>query len=126
MLTLPLTHNVWFCGFVLAAKQALTCRLSRNDSGRLVSVLDLPGDVLIVPQATLGGKLKGKAMQYHNNIDKDKGLELYEHFVETCRRLLDESACAKERGCVVRCGTYGNLQVLQLNTNGPFTHVLEL
>ena len=117
---------MWFCGFLLAAKQALTCRLSRNDSGRLVSVLDLPGDVLIVPQATLGGKLKGKVMQYHNNIDKDKGLELYEQFVKTCRRLLDESACAKEHGCVVRCGTYGNLQVLQLNTNGPFTHVLEL
>jgi len=38
------------------------------------SILDLPGDVLIVPQATLGGKMKGKVIQYHANIDKTEGI----------------------------------------------------
>ena len=91
-----------------------------------MSIVDLPGDVLIVPQATLGGRLKGKSMQYHANIDKDKGLQLYERFINTCRQVLEQGVRTEGCECVVKYGTYGNLQVLQLDTNGPFTHVLEL
>ena len=91
-----------------------------------MSILDLPGDILIVPQATLGGKLKGKVMQYHNNINKDIGKTLYIKFVECIENAVNGSAKAVELNCKVHKGTYGNLQVLNMNTNGPYTHTIEL
>nr|XP_020467235.1 probable D-tyrosyl-tRNA(Tyr) deacylase 2 [Monopterus albus] len=106
----------------------LNLRLCESDSGRMVSVLELPGSVLIVPQATLGGKAKGRAMQYHNNIHKDDGLRLYSAFVALCEKeLMAAAASSAGRGAeiTVKHGTYGNRQVLKLDTNGPYTHMME-
>lgn len=87
----------------------------------MASVLELPGSLLIVPQATLGGKAKGRAMQYHNNIGKEDGLQLYSTFVSLCEKELTAAAA----GVTVKHGTYGNRQVLTLDTNGPYTHLME-
>ena len=103
----------------------LTVRLSETDGGKLVSILDLPGDLLIVPQATLGGRLKGRAMQYHNIIDKSAGFRLYGEFTELCKSTVNSNSISQEKNCVVQCGTYGNRQVLEIDTNGPYTHILE-
>nr|XP_010304898.1 PREDICTED: probable D-tyrosyl-tRNA(Tyr) deacylase 2 [Balearica regulorum gibbericeps] len=103
----------------------LNVKLSENGSGEYVSVLDLPGDVLIIPQATLGGKLKGRKMQYHANIEKEKGLELYSQFVTLCEKELAANTKCMEAGALVKHGTYGNRQVLKLDTNGPYTHLIE-
>ncbi|XP_069640123.1 D-aminoacyl-tRNA deacylase 2 [Haliaeetus albicilla] len=103
----------------------LNVKLSENESSKYVSVLDLPGDVLIIPQATLGGKLKGRKMQYHANIEKEKGLELYSQFVTLCEKELAANAKCMEAGVLVKHGTYGNRQVLKLDTNGPYTHLIE-
>ncbi|NXI97103.1 DTD2 deacylase, partial [Psophia crepitans] len=103
----------------------LNAKLSENESGEYVSVLDLPGDVLIIPQATLGGKLKGRKMQYHANIEKEKGLKLYSQFVTLCEKELAANAKCMEAGVLVKHGTYGNRQVLKLDTNGPYTHLTE-
>ncbi|XP_028250530.1 D-aminoacyl-tRNA deacylase 2-like [Parambassis ranga] len=97
----------------------LNLRLCESSSGKMVSVLELPGDLLIVPQATLGGKAKGRGMQYHNNIGKEDGLRLYASFVALCEK--EVSAAGRE----VKHGTYGNRQVLMLDTNGPYTHLME-
>lgn len=83
--------------------------------------MELPGSLLIVPQATLGGKTKGRAMQYHNNIGKEDGLQLYSAFVSLCEKELSAAAA----GVTVKHGTYGNRQVLTLDTNGPYTHLME-
>ncbi|KAM4777610.1 D-aminoacyl-tRNA deacylase 2 isoform 6-T6 [Cyanocitta cristata] len=83
------------------------------------------GDVLIIPQATLGGKPKGRRMQYHANIEKEKGLELYSQFVTLCEKELAANAKCVEAGVLVKHGTYGNRQVLKLDTNGPYTHVID-
>ncbi|XP_049681406.1 D-aminoacyl-tRNA deacylase 2 isoform X2 [Accipiter gentilis] len=83
------------------------------------------GDVLIIPQATLGGKLKGRKMQYHANIEKEKGLELYSQFVTLCEKELAANAKCMEAGVLVKHGTYGNRQVLKLDTNGPYTHLIQ-
>ncbi|XP_054758882.2 D-aminoacyl-tRNA deacylase 2-like isoform X3 [Lytechinus pictus] len=108
------------------AKFALNIRLSEALTGsKLVSILDLPGDILVVPQATLGGKAKGKMMQYHSNISKDTGRELYQKFVDLCEADIARNARTSEANCKVRGGTYGNRQVLSLQTNGPFTHTME-
>lgn len=99
-------------------------KLCETATGKYTSVLELPGSVLIVPQATLGGKPKGKGMQYHGNIGKDEGLKLYDSFVSLCQSEL--SACQKtDTFTEVKRGTYGNRQVLKLDTNGPYTHLME-
>ncbi|XP_019471252.1 D-aminoacyl-tRNA deacylase 2 isoform X1 [Meleagris gallopavo] len=103
----------------------LNVKLSENENGEYVSVLDLPGNVLIIPQATLGGKLKGRKMQYHANIEKEKGMELYSQFVTLCEKELAANAKCMEAGVLVKHGTYGNRQVLKLDTNGPYTHLVE-
>ncbi|XP_026160114.1 D-aminoacyl-tRNA deacylase 2 [Mastacembelus armatus] len=104
----------------------LNLRLCESDSGKLVSVLELPGSLLIVPQATLGGKAKGRAMQYHNNISKEDGLRLYGAFVSLCEEELRAGPSAQSGAEVtVKHGTYGNRQVLKLDTNGPYTHLME-
>ncbi len=39
-------------------------KIDTNAEGRPASVLDTGGDVLVVPQASLSGKLKGNTPQY--------------------------------------------------------------
>ncbi|KAK3595546.1 hypothetical protein CHS0354_021654 [Potamilus streckersoni] len=107
-------------------KSCLNVKLSSSaENEKLVSVLDLPGDVLIVPQASLGGNLKGKVMQYHRNIDKDEGIHLYNQFVTLCKDTVQSCNKCREKGCVVMAGTYGNRQVLKMDTDGPYTHLIE-
>ncbi|XP_003924274.1 D-aminoacyl-tRNA deacylase 2 [Saimiri boliviensis] len=103
----------------------LNVKLSETENGKQVSILDLPGNILIIPQATLGGRLKGRNMQYHSNSGKEEGFELYSQFVTLCEKeVAANSKCAKA-GVVVKHGTYGNRQVLKLDTNGPYTHLIE-
>lgn len=106
-------------------KSVLGARLSELENGKLVSILDLPGDILIIPQATLGGNLKGKVMQYHKNINKDEGLNLYTKFVQMCEGAVSKSEKCREKSTVVKFGTYGNRQVFSSDTNGPYSHYLE-
>ena len=99
--------------------------MSESDNGKLVSVLDLPGDILIIPQATLGGNLKGKSMQYHKNISKDEGLDLYTKFIHMCETAMSQADKCREKQTSVKHGTYGNRQVFSTDTNGPYSHFLE-
>lgn len=103
----------------------LNVKLSETENGKHVSILDLPGNILIIPQATLGGKVKGRNMQYHSNSGKEEGLELYSQFVTLCEKELAANDKCAEAGVVVEHGTYGNRQVLKLDTNGPYTHLIE-
>ncbi|XP_028935128.1 D-aminoacyl-tRNA deacylase 2 isoform X1 [Ornithorhynchus anatinus] len=103
----------------------LNVKLSESENGQHVSVLDLPGDILIIPQATLGGKVKGRGVQYHCNSGKEEGLGLYSQFVELCEKELTSNSKCAEAGVTVKHGTYGNRQVLKLDTNGPYTHLIE-
>ena len=111
--------------FSSSVKGVLNVRLSDNEEGKLVSILELPGDVLVIPQATLGGRVKGKAMQYHANVEKVLGEDLYSEFVELCRQTVEKNPVGGERGCEFKWGTYGNRQVSAIDTNGPYTHILE-
>ena len=83
------------------------------------------GNILIIPQATLGGRVKGRSMQYHCNSGKEEGLELYSQFVNLCKKELAANSKCAEAGVVVKHGTYGSRQVLKLDTNGPYTHLIE-
>uniref|UniRef100_A0A8C5KQQ5 D-aminoacyl-tRNA deacylase n=1 Tax=Jaculus jaculus TaxID=51337 RepID=A0A8C5KQQ5_JACJA len=103
----------------------LNVKLSETENGKHTSILDLPGDILIIPQATLGGRVKGKSMQYHSNCGKEEGLELYSQFVHLCEKEVAANSKCAAAGVVVEHGTYGNRQVLKLDTNGPYTHLIE-
>ncbi|XP_067142199.1 D-aminoacyl-tRNA deacylase 2-like [Centruroides vittatus] len=97
---------------------ALSVKLCETEDRGMVSIVDLPGDILIVPQACLGGRLKGKSFQYHRIINKSEGFELYEVFIKKCKELVAEKIN-------VKYGTYGNRQVLNMETNGPYTHIID-
>lgn len=64
-------------------------------------------------------------MQYHNNIGKEDGQGLYASFVTHCEKELSSASKCAEAGTEVKHGTYGNRQVLKLDTNGPYTHLME-
>ncbi|ESN91658.1 hypothetical protein HELRODRAFT_69972 [Helobdella robusta] len=100
----------------------MSLRLSTSDDGELVTVVDLPGDILIVPQACLGGKVKGKSVQYHSNINKEEGERLYKEFIQTCKNKFTPEAPNNK----LVAGIYGARQVLSMDTNGPYSHVVDL
>lgn len=115
-------------GYHTQMKSILNVRLSETTGRpRNVSVLELPGNVLIVPQATLGGKMKGRSVQYHSNISKDEGRVFYEKFITLCEETVQANSTnlPDSPPKKVKHGTYGNRQVLSVETNGPFTHVFD-
>lgn len=116
---------------------------------RAQSLIDAPHvDVLIVPQASMGGKLKKDgSMQFHGLLSKDVAKTLYYRFCRCMREArgisddmvdvnglvradrVDSSVAADEwlryAGRVVN-GTFGYRQALRFESAGPFTHFLEL
>lgn len=107
-------------------KSLINVKLSETDDENHVSIIDLPGDVLVIPQATLGGKMKGKAIQYHNNIEKEKGKQLYEKFIQLLESNLKSSSKWFENNCKLKYGTYGIRQVYSTQTNGPYLHIIDI
>eukprot|EP00004_Rigifila_ramosa_P020841 TRINITY_DN5460_c0_g1_i2.p1 TRINITY_DN5460_c0_g1~~TRINITY_DN5460_c0_g1_i2.p1 ORF type:complete len:114 (-),score=18.06 TRINITY_DN5460_c0_g1_i2:57-398(-) len=92
-----------------------------NSAAPRVPLTEVPNfNILVVPQASLGGKLRGTTMQYHGNAPKDDGARLYDEFVALLRK---EGAA---HNVTVVAGTYGNRQALEFSSSGPFTHVLNL
>lgn len=92
-----------------------------GESVRRKSVIDCNFDILVIPQATLGGKLKGSTTQYHGLVSKDLGSELFNYFVNAIREYKSTQGWLGN----VESGVYGSRQILQMETNGPFTHVFE-
>ena len=110
------------------SSSVMKARLCRSEtSGKKVSVLDRRGDVMIVPQATLGGSLKGKQFQYHKNTTPELGASLFKKFVDCVQQAGGFSAPpGTSPAPVLAAGTYGNRQILTMTTNGPATHIIEL
>ncbi len=75
-----------------------------------------------------GGRMKGKMIQYHNNVNKDIGLELYEKFICLCKKHTSENEnwCKSKIDLKIVHGTYGIRQVYSTETNGPYLHLIEL
>ncbi|XP_003739805.1 D-aminoacyl-tRNA deacylase 2 [Galendromus occidentalis] len=114
-----------------AAQFALQLKLCETESGRHVSILELPADVLLIPQACLGGKKKGNSMQYHQLIDKTRGRELFDVMKSELEKLVSLSkpqhsadGAARPR---VLSGIYGQRQKLKIDASlGPSSHVIDL
>merc|ERR1719309_23090 len=103
-----------------AAKTVMKVKLCEVDNQpKRKSTLDTGTDLLIIPQATLGGKLKGNSLQYHSNCSPQQGEELYDQFCEQI-----QADAGPEIS--VRRGVYGARQVVSMQTNGPYSHCFDV
>jgi len=84
-----------------------------------ISVQEAKGSILIIPQASLLGKLKQKKVQYHGLIDKDAGLQLYKVLVDLFTTVVGKQEADSTK---VVAGVYGNRQGLKMDSSGPNTH----
>jgi D-aminoacyl-tRNA deacylase len=107
----------------------VTTKYYINEDGKACSIQDVPCDVLIVPQASLAGKIKQKNVQYHSLIEKSEGEIIYSLFVELMKNSIHEKSKFQliliKQGSL-QSGVYGNRQGLKFNSEGPFTHTFEL
>lgn len=73
--------------------------------------------VLVVSQFTLFGKLKGNKPDFHDAMNGEDALTLFNHFVETMR-----ADYIPER---VQIGAFGQYMHIDMEGDGPVTLVLE-
>jgi len=100
------------------AEKCAGLRVFTNSEGKMdLSVLDVKGSVLVVPQFTLYGDVhKGKRPNFTNAAGPEMGKELYEHFCE--------QVC-KVHGLVVQTGVFGAHMDVELVNDGPVTIWIE-
>uniref|UniRef100_A0A0X3P4K4 D-aminoacyl-tRNA deacylase n=1 Tax=Schistocephalus solidus TaxID=70667 RepID=A0A0X3P4K4_SCHSO len=97
---------------------------SRNEE--LVSILELPGDIVLIPHFCLGGRLKGNRFQYHAIAPRDQAEVLFRSLFCECKEICTTNTNWLSSNKQVFAGTYGIRQVLSYESNGPFTHVVEI
>ncbi|GLD47549.1 uncharacterized protein AKAME5_000169300 [Lates japonicus] len=108
------------------ANSLMTTKLFRKDTGHSVSVLDLPGSVLFIPQDSLLGELVPKRkVQYKGGCEPWWGAQLFSNLVFTCRELMLGSVKCTKAGVKVEQGVYGQKQEIVLNSVEPLTLLLE-
>ena len=92
-------------------------RIFEDNSDKMnLSVLDIDGQVLVVPQFTLYGDMrKGKRPSFSDSADPVIGNEYYNIFVEKI----------KERGIEVQTGEFGAHMEVEYINDGPVTILLD-
>lgn len=104
----------------------MTTKMFRKDNGRLVSVLDLPGSVLLVPQESLvGHPLNKRQIQYKGACEQWWGAHLFSELVAACRELMSTSDKCTKASKKVEHGVYGPKQEIALSSMEPLTLLLE-
>lgn len=104
----------------------MTTKLFRKENGRMVSVLDLPGSVLLVPQESLLGRpLNRRQIQYKGGCEPWWGGHLFLELVAACRELMAASAKCTRAGMKVEHGVYGPKQEMAMSSAEPLTLLLE-
>ncbi|PWA20734.1 hypothetical protein CCH79_00020341 [Gambusia affinis] len=107
------------------ANKFMSTKVFRKDR-HTVSVLDLPGSVLLVPQDSLVGQpLVNRRMQYKDRCEPWLGAQLFSSLVGACRQLMSESAKCTKEGMKVEHGVYGQKQEISLRSLEPLSLLLE-
>ena len=89
----------------------------RGDSGFDISLLDIGGEVLLVPQFTLYGETsKGRRPDFFSAMAPDRATTLFDQFVEEFRSLRIKK---------VATGQFGAHMQVALENDGPVTFVLD-
>uniref|UniRef100_A0A3Q2TCH1 D-aminoacyl-tRNA deacylase n=1 Tax=Fundulus heteroclitus TaxID=8078 RepID=A0A3Q2TCH1_FUNHE len=114
-----------YCGW-FTTSAVVTCKWMGETSEHTVSVLDLPGSVLLVPQDSLVGQpLVNRRMQYKDRCEPWLGAQLFSNLVRACRQLMSDSAKCSKDGMKVEHGVYGQKQELILKSLEPQSLLLE-
>lgn len=100
------------------ADKILKLRVFDDDDGKMnLSVQDVGGQILVVPQFTLYGDYEqGNRPSYFEAAGPDKAEKLYEDMIEYFKRNSDLR---------VETGRFGAYMDVQLHNDGPVTLVLE-
>ncbi|KAM6968744.1 uncharacterized protein LKV04_017600 isoform 1-T2 [Tautogolabrus adspersus] len=109
------------------ARTLMTTKLFRKDTRHLVSILDLPGNVLFVPQDSLVGEPVSakRRMQYKGGCEPWWGAQLFSNLMSACRELMLGSVKCTKAGVKLEQGVYGQKQEILLNSLEPLTVLLE-
>ncbi|XP_035023435.2 uncharacterized protein LOC118116161 [Hippoglossus stenolepis] len=108
------------------ANTLMTTKLFRKDTRHWVSVVDLPGSVLFIPQdSLLGEPVPKRKMQFKGGCEPWWGAQLFSNLVFTCRELVQRSVKCTKAGVKVEQGVYGQKQEMVLNCAEPLTVLLE-
>ena len=100
------------------ADKILKLRVFDDDEGKMnLSVQDVEGEILVVPQFTLYGDYEqGNRPSYFEAAGPDKANKLYEQMVSYFRKNSDLN---------IETGEFGAYMDVQLHNDGPVTLVLE-
>ena len=98
------------------ARKLAKLRIFHDDEERMnLSVKDIGGKLLLVPQFTLYAHTKKNRPSFHKALSPDKATLLFDYFVEKCR----------EEDVEVETGIFGAFMKVDLLNNGPVTIILE-
>ena len=97
------------------AKKLAKLRIFEDENGRMnLSVKDVGGKLLLVPQFTLYASTKKNRPSFHKALAPEKATELFDYFADKCREHVE-----------VETGEFGAFMKVELLNNGPVTILLE-
>lgn len=99
----------------ILANRLVKLRIFEDDNQRMnLSVMDVKGKLLLVPQFTLYASLKKNRPSFHRALEPAEASKLFDEFVDLCNEKVP-----------VETGVFGAHMDVQLENYGPVTILME-